>query len=136
MAITSPSMPQTSETWVTRRPPSRCTGDLDDQIDRADDLGADGLGRQAHVAHLNHIFDAGQCVAGVVGMDRRHAAVVAGVHRLQHVESLAAADFTDDDAIGAHPQGVANEFALIDFALALQAVGPGFQPDDVRLLQL
>ena len=37
-----------------------------------------------------------------------------GVHRLQHVEGFAAADLTDNDAIGAHPQCIAHEFTLRD----------------------
>ena len=37
-----------------------------------------------------------------------------GVHRLQHVEGLCAADLADDDAVGAHAQRVAHELALPD----------------------
>ena len=41
----------------------------------------------------------------------RERAVVAGVHRLQHVERLAAAALADDDAVGPHAQRVAHEVA-------------------------
>ena len=48
-------------------------------------------------------------------MDGGHAAVVAGIHGLQHVERLAAADLTDDDTVWAHAQGVAHEIAEFDW---------------------
>ena len=37
-----------------------------------------------------------------VGVDRRHGALVTGVHRLEHVHGLSTADLADDDAVGAH----------------------------------
>ena len=61
---------------------------------------------------------------------------MAGVHRLQHVEGLGAADLADDDAVGPHAQRVAHQVALGDLAAAFQAGGPGFQPHHMRLLQL
>src|SRR6185437_6384368 len=67
------------------------TLDLHDEIHRTDNLGEDRAGGQTHVAHLHHVLDAGQGIARVVGMDGGHAAVVAGVHRLEHVERLRAA---------------------------------------------
>ena len=69
-------------------------------------------------------------------MDGAHAAVVAGVHRLQHVEGLGAAALAEDDAVGPHAQRVADQVALGDLAAALQVGRPGLQPDDMRLLQL
>ena len=110
--------------------------DLHDQVHGADDLGQDGAGRQAHVAHLHHVLDAGQRVARGVGVDGGHAAVMAGVHRLQHVERLAAAHLADDDAIGPHAQRVAHQVALGHLAASFQAGEPGLQPHHVRLLQL
>ena len=70
------------------------------------DIEAEGL--QAH-----------QGVLGGVRVDGGERAVVAGRHRLEHVEGLAAADLTDDDAVGAHAQGVADQVADGDLALAL-----------------
>ncbi|KTT92345.1 hypothetical protein NS44R_14630, partial [Mammaliicoccus sciuri] len=69
-------------------------------------------------------------------MQRAHRAVVAGVHRLQQVERFGAADFADDDALGAHTQAVADQLAHGDLALALDVRRPGFQPHHMRLLQL
>lgn len=59
-----------------------------------------------------------------------------GGHRLEHVERLAAADLADDDAVGAHAQGVADQVADGDLSLALHVGRAGFEPDDVRLLEL
>ncbi len=44
---------------------------------------------------------AGQRFARVVGVQRAHRSVMAGVHRLQQVEGFRSADFADDDAFGA-----------------------------------
>ena len=49
---------------------------------------------------------------GVVGVDRRHRAVVAGVHRLKHVERFAGANLADDDPVGPHAQRVLDQVAL------------------------
>ena len=75
-------------------------------------------------------------VARRVGVDGRQRAVVAGVHRLQHVERLGAAHFADDDAIGPHAQAVAHQVALRDFAAPFDVGRARFQSHDVRLLQL
>ena len=87
------------------------------------------------VGHRHHRVEAIQRVARAVGVDRRQAAVVAGVHGLQHVQRLVAADLADDDAIGPHAQGVDDQLALRDRALALDVRRPRLQPDDVPLPQ-
>ena len=69
-------------------------------------------------------------------MNRRQAAIVAGVHGLQHVDGFAAANFADHDAIGTHAQSVANQIALRHFASTFDIGRPSFQADHVRLLQL
>ena len=116
MVITSPSMPQIS---VICDDPAHAVAhalDLHDQVERADDLRADGPRRQVDMRHLHHVLDAGQRVARGVGVHRGHRAVMAGVHRLQHVERLGAAHLADDDAVGAHAQRVAQQVALGDLA--------------------
>ena len=50
-------------------------------------------------------------VARRVRVDRRQRALVARVHRLEHVERLGAADLADDDAVGPHAQCVPHEVA-------------------------
>ena len=110
--------------------------DLDDQVDRAGDLGADRPGRQIDGGHLHHVLDPGQRVARGVGVDRADRAVVAGVHRLQHVVGLGAAHLAHDDPVGPHTQRVAQQLALVDLAAPFQVGGAGLQPHHVRLLQL
>ncbi len=65
---------------------------LNDQVDRRRKLLANRLERQFDPAHRDHRFDTGNGVARVVGVDRRHRAFVAGVHRLQHVERFTVRD--------------------------------------------
>src|SRR6185295_11550602 len=77
-----------------------------------------------------------QGFARVVGVQRSHRAVVAGVHGLQQVERLGSADFADDDAFGPHTQAVAHQFAHRHLAFAFDVGRAGFQPHHVRLLQL
>ncbi len=109
---------------------------LDDDVDRGADHLADGARGQREAAHRDHGFAARQRFARIVGVQRAHRAVVAGVHGLQQVERLGSADFADDDAFGAHTQAVADQLAHGDLAFALDVGRPGFQPHHVRLLQL
>ena len=60
-------------------------------------------------------------------------AFVAGVHRLQHVERLTAADLADDDPVRAHPERVAHQVADRDLATSLHVRGAGLERDDMRL---
>ena len=61
---------------------------------------------------------------------------MAGVHRLQHVERLFAAHLTDDDAIGAHAQGVDDELPLLHRALAFHVGRTRLEARHVLLPQL
>jgi hypothetical protein len=105
-------------------------------MDRGSDLRADRFRGQINTGHADHVFEPGQRLARRVRMDRAHGPVVAGVHRLQHVESLGAADLAEDDPVGAHTQGVAQQVAHRDLATAFEVRRPSFQPHDMRLLQL
>ena len=60
-------------------------------------------------------------------------AVVARVHRLEHVERLGATRLTDDDAVGTHTQRVAHELADLDLARALDVRRPRLERADVLL---
>ena len=64
---------------------------------------------QVDRAREHHRFEAGEGVAGGVGVNRGHAAVVAAVHRLEHVQGGGVTDLADDDPVGAHPKAVAEE---------------------------
>jgi hypothetical protein len=68
-------------------------------------------------------------------VERRHRAVVTRVHGGQKVETLLAADFAEDDAVGAHTQRVDDEVADGDRALAFEVGRAGFERQPVRLLQ-
>ena len=61
---------------------------------------------------------------------------MARVHRLEHVERFAAAALADDDAVGAHAEGVLHEIADRVLALPLHVGGARLERDDVRLAEL
>src|SRR5262245_47271127 len=84
---------------------------MDDQVDCRGHLLADGPQRQVDARHEDHRLETGQHVARAVGVARRHRAVVARVHGLEHVQRLTGTTPPDDDAVGAHAQGVADELA-------------------------
>jgi hypothetical protein len=69
----------------------------------------------------------------VNGGDR---AVVAGVHRLEHVERRAVADLTDDDPVRTHTEGVLHQIADRDLAAAFDVGGTGLEAQHVLLMQL
>ena len=60
---------------------------------------------------------------------------MARVHGGEQVEALGAADFAQDDAVRTHTQGVLDEVADSDRALALKVRRAGFERQPVRLLQ-
>ena len=109
---------------------------LDDQADGRGDLLAHGVGAEGQAAHGDHLLQAADGLARVVGVDGGHRAFVAGVHGLQHVEGLLAADLAQDHPVGTHAQGVLDQLALADLALALDVRRPGLHAHHVRLLQL
>ena len=73
---------------------------------------------------------------GRVRVAGRERAVVAGGHRLEHVQRLARTTLADDDPVGPHVQRVAEQVADRDLALALEVRRPRLERDDVRLAEL
>ena len=69
-------------------------------------------------------------------MDGRHRTVVPGVHRLQHVQRLRAADLSDEYPVGAHSQAVAQQLADRQLALAFDVRWTMFEGDDVGVVDL
>src|SRR5256884_3220360 len=69
-------------------------------------------------------------------MDRGQRTVVAGVHRLQHVQRLAASAFADDDPIRPHPERVDDQVADADSAAAVDPGRPRLEANLVRLPEL
>ena len=78
--------------------------DLHHDIDRAGELLADRRQRQlgGTLGPHDHRFQPPEGINGGIGMHGGHRAFVAGVHRLQHVQRLGAADLAHDDAVGPH----------------------------------
>ena len=101
---------------------------LTDDVEGACDLLADRAQRQVDAGHQDEHLEAGERVARRVRVDRRQRAVVARVHRLEHVERLRAANLADDDAVGPHAQCVAHEVADADLALALDVRRARLEP--------
>ena len=109
---------------------------LADHVDRRSDLRAHGAGRQVDAGHADHVFETSQRLARRVRVNRRHRTVMAGVHRLQHVERFFTAALTDDDPVRAHSQRVLQQIAHRDLAGAFKVCGTRLKPYDMRLLQL
>ena len=132
----SPSMPCTSVMWVIRRTPSLwrviCT-----MMSMADAI-CSRIARSGRSmpGHEHERLHAAIGVARRVRVQRRDRSLVAGVHRLQHVEALGAADLADDDAVGPHAKRVAHEVADRDLAATLDVRRARLESHDVLLLQL
>ena len=101
--------------------------DLHDELDGRRDLLADGAIGNVQIRHGDHGVEPIQRVTRAVGVNGRQAAVVARVHRLQHVERFFAANLADDDAIGPHTQGVDDQLALANCAFALRCSAAAFR---------
>ena len=135
IVITSDSIRWTSVIAVTRRGAILESLEVHDHVERRGHLLPDRADGQVIARHEHHGLDAGERVARRVRVDGAERAVVARVHCLEHVESLCATDLADDDPVGAHAQGVANQLADCDLALALDVLGPRLEPEHVPLVQ-
>ncbi len=132
----SPSIPVISEIEITLRVPSLrrdiCTMIL---IAEADCWRIAFSGRfSPDIAAM--VSKPGQSVARGVCVDGCERAIMAGVHRLQHVDRFFAADLAEDDPIRTHTEGVDYQLPLPHGALAFNVWRARFQPDDVLLAQL
>ena len=107
MVMTSPSMPVISEIAVTLRGAVGQARHLDDRYRRPTRSAAGSAAPGCSGWPSRPSCRGGTARrAALLAWIGRQAAVVAGVHRLQHVERFLAADLADDDAIGPHTQGV------------------------------
>ncbi len=75
-------------------------------------------------------------IPGAVRVRRGQGSVVTRVHRLEHVQGLAATHLTHHDAVRPHTQGVDDQLANAHRALPLDVRGTGLEPDHVPLLEL
>ena len=87
------------------------------------------------VRHHHHVLHTREAFARGVGVERRHRAVMAGVHRGEQIEALRSTNFAQDDAVRTHTQSVDDEVANGDRALAFEVRRTGFERQPVRLLQ-
>src|SRR5690606_41679197 len=117
-------------------PPVALGGLVAARMDRRRDLLADGADGQVHARHQAHRLQTGDGIARAVAVSRTHRAVVTGVHGLHQVKRLTATNLTDDNAVGAHTQGVDHEVADGDLTLAFNVGRAALQPDDVLLAKL
>ena len=106
---------------------------MHDDVDAATDLFPDGLERQVDTPHEGHRLDPHERVRGAVRMRRRQRPAVPGVHRLQHVEGLAAAHLADEDPVGTHAKRRSEKRPHVDRAGPLDARSARFERDDVGL---
>src|SRR5271166_2162373 len=109
--------------------------DVYDQVERARDVHSDRPQRQVEISHYHHVFQAVERVARRVGVNRRHRAVMPGVHRLEHVECLGAPHLADDNAVRPHAQRITDELALRDVAGAFDVGWARLHLNDMRLLK-
>ncbi|MNL80054.1 hypothetical protein D3C87_2067990 [compost metagenome] len=54
---------------------------------------------------------------------------MACIHCLHHLDNLGSANFSHDDAVGAHTQAVAQQITDRDHARAVEPTGSTFEPD-------
>jgi hypothetical protein len=97
---TSPSSPATSVIRLTRRLAVHEPDEVHDQVERRGDLLADRAHRELDAAHQDEHLEAVHGRRGACSRGSSSATLVAGVHRLEHVERLGAADLADDDPVG------------------------------------
>src|SRR5713226_734764 len=108
---------------------------LHEHVDSRADLLAHGTHAHVGVGHTDHDFQTSDGVAWIVGVYGGQRAIVTGVHGLQHIERLFATALTDDDAVGAHTEGVDHKFADANVALAFDVRRAGLHPRHMRLAQ-
>ena len=61
---------------------------------------------------------------------------MSGVHRLEHIECLTSANFSQDDTVRPHAQRVLHQIPLRDLPLAFDVRRTRLEPHNVMLLEL
>jgi hypothetical protein len=69
-------------------------------------------------------------------MDGGHGTLVTGIHGLQHVERLVAADLADDDPVRPHAKTVDQELSLAHGSQPLHIWRPGLEAHDILVFEL
>ncbi len=109
---------------------------MQDQVDGRRHLLADRALSQLDVGHHHHRFHPRQRVSWRVGVNSGDGAIVARVHRLEHVEGGLVTYFADDDPVWPHTHRVADEVTDGDLTAFLQVGRPRLQSQYVLLAQL
>jgi len=81
-------------------------GDMDDNVQRVYDLLQSDAPRFMLSAHADHIFESGYGIQRIVGMQRSHGSIVAGIHCLKHFRRFRSPHLANDDPVRTHPEGV------------------------------
>ena len=108
----------------------------DDEMHRRRHLGPHRAQRHLDAREQTEHLEAAQRIDRRVRVSCGQRAAVAGVHRLQEVEALAAAHFADDDPVRTQAQRGVEQVADVDLALAVLVGGPALERDQVRLTEL
>ena len=106
------------------------------KLQRRRHLRAGDVHRQPDVAHHAERFQANGGVARRVGVHRAERPGVAGEHRLDQIQRLAATDFADHDPVGPHAERIDEQIANRHLAAAVGPRRLGFEIDRVRLMEL
>jgi len=69
-------------------------------------------------------------------MDSGERAIMAGIHRLQHVQGFAAANLTNDDAVGSHSQGIFDQMSDRDLPRSVGIRRFRLQPNSMNLMEV
>jgi hypothetical protein len=90
--------------------------------------------RTPETAEGTERLEPGRDLGGTIGVHRAAAAVVAGVQCRQELDDLRAADLTDHDPIGPHPQRLPDQVAQRHLPRSFDVGRPRHQSYHVRML--
>ena len=106
--------------------------EVDDDVHRRVQLAVRRLPGEA--GSQRETLDPARHVTGRVGVHRRAATLVAGVHRREHVHHLGTAHLADDEPVRSHPQRLPHQRPQRDLAGALDVGGSRLEGDHVRVV--
>ena len=119
---------------VDASPTGPVARDVDDDPQRLPQLGVDG--RAWHPRQRAERLDARGDLLGAVGVQRAHPALVPGVEGGEQLADLRSAHLPDDEPVGAHPQGLADEVDEGTPHPRPRRSASALQPHDVRVARV
>jgi hypothetical protein len=78
-------------------------------------------------------LEAGRHLGRTVGVNRSGPTIMSGVESGQKIDDLSTPHLSDDDAVRAHPQRLADQVAQRDLPCPLDVRAAGDQPHEVRV---